>query len=226
MGIRLECGTMLEDVPLFPLNVVLFPGMPLPLHIFEPRYREMIGLCAQEERPFGVLLIKEGTEVGSPARPFEVGTLAKIVGVDRLDDGRMNIVTLGTQRFRLLQFSTEKRSYLVGDIQLLEEGASPQGLDPLARDVLGLVRRYVTMVQMVAGQELVVPDAPSEPSDLSHFVGATLRIDNLERQRLLEAESALSRLQMEKDILVRENKNLDDYLRERKQGGLGPFSRN
>src|SRR3954453_11337770 len=93
-------GPVPEEIPLFPLNTVLFPGMPLPLHIFEPRYREMIGACVRDERPFGVVLIKEGREVGEAAMPFEVGTLAKIVGVERLDDGRMNVVTVGTDRFR------------------------------------------------------------------------------------------------------------------------------
>src|SRR4051812_43493059 len=102
-----------EELPLFPLNTVLFPGMPLPLHIFESRYREMITVCSRDERPFGVVLIREGQEVGEPAEPFTVGTMARIVGVDRLPDGRMNIVTVGTQRFRLLNHSADKQSYIV-----------------------------------------------------------------------------------------------------------------
>src|SRR6266516_6539957 len=110
---------MAEEIPLFPLNTVLFPGMPLPLHIFEPRYREMIGLCSTEDRPFGVVLIREGVEVGEPAVPFEVGTMARIIGVDRMPDGRMNIITVGTRRFRLLGYTTEKKPYIVGDVEPL-----------------------------------------------------------------------------------------------------------
>ncbi|HXL19893.1 MAG TPA: LON peptidase substrate-binding domain-containing protein, partial [Streptosporangiaceae bacterium] len=76
-------------LPLFPLNVVLFPHMALPLHVFEPRYRKMIGDCLEEGHSFGVVAIREGRETG-PATPYGVGTLAKIVRIDRLDDGRMN----------------------------------------------------------------------------------------------------------------------------------------
>src|SRR5437867_720934 len=106
---------MAEEIPLFPLNTVLFPGMPLPLHIFEPRYREMIGVCSDEDRPFGVVLIREGMEVGEAAKPFEVGTMAKIIGIDRLNDGRMNIVTVGTRRFRVMSYATDRKAYIVGD---------------------------------------------------------------------------------------------------------------
>lgn len=218
---------VLEDVPLFPLNVVLFPGMPLPLHIFEQRYREMIALCAEEQRPFAVLLIREGLEVGTPATPFEVGTMAKIVGVDKLDDGRMNIVTIGTQRCRLLRLSAEKHSYLVGDVDVLEEGDPEEALDPgLAEEVATLASRYVAMVNMASGQELVSHQMPTDPAELSYAVGANLRIDNSERQRLLEAPSTAHRLRLEKDLLERENQQLDEYLQQRKRGSLGPFSRN
>ena len=75
-------------LPLFPLNLVLFPGMPLPLHILEERYRAMIGECRDTEQPFGVVLIKEGLEVGGPADPFMTGTSARIVRVEDMDDGR------------------------------------------------------------------------------------------------------------------------------------------
>ena len=79
----------LIELPLFPLNVVLFPGMSLPLHIFEERYKAMIGACSEHDTPFGVLLIKEGQEVGDPAEPFQVGTTARITEVQQLEDGRM-----------------------------------------------------------------------------------------------------------------------------------------
>ena len=90
------------ELPLFPLNSVLFPGATLPLHIFEERYKLMIGRCLQSGSPFGVLLIRSGNEVGEATEPFEVGTTARIVRVQHLDEGRMNLVCLGEQRFRLL----------------------------------------------------------------------------------------------------------------------------
>ncbi len=218
---------MQKDVPLFPLNVVLFPGMPLPLHIFEPRYREMIALCTEEERPFAVLLIQEGLEVGAPAKPFDVGTMAKILGIDKLEDGRMNIVTVGAERFRLLRYSAEKHAYLIGDIDILEDRSVGEAIPSELKDeVATLAGRYVALVNMASGQELVAHQLPTDPLDLSYAVGANLRIDNLERQELLETTSTALRLRQERDLLEREIKQIDQYLRQRQRGSLGPFSRN
>ena len=218
---------MAEELPLFPLDVVLFPGMPLPLHIFEPRYREMIGLCAREERPFGVLLIKEGRDVGPPATPVDVGTMARVVSIDRLEDGRLNIMTVGTQRFRLVNYSAEKQSYLVGDVEPIdEETVEPALVAPLAAEISSLTLRYITLLQMASGHELVPFDLPRSPVDLSFAVGATLRVHNVERQELLQAESTAGRLALEKRLLERESKRIDELLRQKSSGSLGPFSSN
>src|SRR5688500_12618252 len=90
-------------LPLFPLGVVLFPGMALPLHVFEERYRLMMGACLEGDQSFGVTLIKEGQEVGDPAIPFDVGTMARIAKLQRLPDGRMNLIAVGVQRFRIIE---------------------------------------------------------------------------------------------------------------------------
>ena len=89
------------QIPLFPLGTVLFPGGPLPLRIFEPRYLDMVSDCLRNDKAFGVCLIKDGREVGEPAQPFDVGTMAKIVDWDRTDDGLLAITALGTSRFRI-----------------------------------------------------------------------------------------------------------------------------
>src|SRR6185503_19425073 len=101
------------ELRLFPLNTVLFPGMRMPLHIFEERYRLMIRECIEQDAPFGVLLIREGEETGGSAVPHGVGTTARITQVEYLDDGRMNIFTIGQERFRLSELSTD-REYLTG----------------------------------------------------------------------------------------------------------------
>ena len=228
MGKVVPCrGRALSDeIPLFPLNTVLFPGMPLPLHIFEPRYREMIAYCSENDREFGVLLIREGSEVGEPATPFDVGTLAKIVGIDRLEDGRLNIVTVGTRRFHLLSVSTDKKSYIVGDVEPLEDAdAEAEGAASLADEVGSLLQRYTALVHAAMEQELTPLHVPSDPEDLSYLVGGALRIRNRERQRLLEAPSTVKRLEMEREILAREAQTLEEFIGQRK-GGLGPFSRN
>ena len=96
------------ELRLFPLQTVLFPGMRMPLHIFEERYKVMIRECIEEDAPFGVLLIRSGAEVGGSAIPCNVGTTARISQVEYLDDGRMNIFTMGESRFRVDHLNTER----------------------------------------------------------------------------------------------------------------------
>ena len=104
------------QVPLFPLRTVLYPGGPLPLRIFEPRYVDMIGRCMKTDSPFGVLLIKEGSEDG-PATTYEVGTLARITDWYQGSDGLLGITALGEQRFRLISSRREADGLNVGEIE-------------------------------------------------------------------------------------------------------------
>ena len=110
----------LISLPLFPLNVVLFPGMTLPLHIFEERYKAMIGDCIDREQPFGVVLIREGRESGEPAQPFSIGTTARVVSVERLAEGRLNILTNGERRFQTVDIS-QQRPHMVGQVRYLDD---------------------------------------------------------------------------------------------------------
>ncbi len=107
-------------VPLFPLNTVLFPGGPLPLRIFEARYLDMISDCMKKDVPFGVLLIRDGQEVG-PASTYEIGTLARIVDWYRGSDGLLGITAVGTHRFRLLSTERQDDGLNVGDIERLPD---------------------------------------------------------------------------------------------------------
>ena len=112
-----------RELPLFPLEqVVLFPGMPLPLRVFEERYKVMIGACQVTDQTFGVVLIRAGREVGEPAEPERVGCTARMLRIDRLPDGQMNILSVGEQRFRLLRPArVMPEGYLMGDVELLSE---------------------------------------------------------------------------------------------------------
>ena len=116
-------GERTVDLRLFPLNSVLFPGMRMPLHIYEERYRVMIRECVEEDAPFGVALIKSGPEVGSGAIPHDVGTTARILQVEYLDDGRMNIFTIGEQRFRTLAINTTGQSGHVRSAHYFDQNA-------------------------------------------------------------------------------------------------------
>jgi len=106
------------EVALFPLNTVLFPGGPLPLRIFEPRYLDMISTCLKDEAPFGVLLIRDGVEAG-PATTWDIGTLARVADWYQGSDGILGITAIGTERFRLLSAGCREDGLNVGEIELL-----------------------------------------------------------------------------------------------------------
>ena len=212
-----------RELPLFPLNTVLFPSLPLPLHIFEERYKLMIGTCVVTDNLFGVCLIKEGVEVGGPAEPFEIGTVARIAEVERLPDGRMNLMTFGTQRFRLDEV-IQREPYLVGRVVVLEPGAEPSA-DELVTDVADRLLRYLREVRGAAR----LPDRSELLADvdrLTYLAAATLGLPARERQSFLEVDSAVDRLQQARDLLRREIENARLFGRAIDGPTIGPFSRN
>jgi Lon protease-like protein len=178
--------SQVESLPLFPLHVVLFPGLPLPLHIFEPRYRLMIGQCLEADAPFGVVLIRAGREVGDPAEPYPVGTTARIVQHERLADGRLNLLCVGRQRFRIRELRTD-RPYLAADVEpLAERPTEPQAAD-LSATLTERVRGFL-------GARAPALDLPADPAALSFAVAALMPLDLSERQALLELTSTAARL--------------------------------
>lgn len=123
------------QVPLFPLRTVLYPEGPLPLRIFEPRYLDMVSECLKNDRPFGVLLIRAGSETG-PAITYSTGTLAKIIDWYQGSDGLLGITAVGQQRFRLLHTERRKNNLDVGRIRILPENKNvplPEEMKPLAK---------------------------------------------------------------------------------------------
>ena len=174
-----------SDMPLFPLNTVLFPGMVLPLHIFEERYKLMIGRCLEEKRPFGVLLIRSGAEVGGGAVPHEVGTTAIIAGVQREDDGQMHIVSIGGERFRLRSLRHDL-PYLAGDVEPwpMRGGASREarrGVEPTQ----ALLRLYLRLLEQAQGHEIKIDEVPDDPRGLALLVAITLQIPKIQIMALL-----------------------------------------
>jgi Lon protease-like protein len=199
-----------HDLPLFPLNVVLFPRMPLPLHIFESRYREMIGICLRDEIGFGVVLIKEGDEVGGPATPNAVGTVARILDVKKFPDGRLNLVTMGVVRFRILQTNTD-HSYLSGEVERWEDEMGDTTLLPRVTHVAHqLFIEYMADLMELAnaepGSKQLV--APLDPQVLSYTIATNLQISNEEKQALLEMDTVEARLRHEVTLLEREREFL------------------
>lgn len=114
-------NTVTEEIPLFPLKAVLFPGGVLPLRIFEPRYLDMVSACLRNDSGFGVVAIREGEEVAQQASIHAVGTLARIVDFDRLDDGLLGIRCLGVRRFRVMSQRLQRDRLVVGQVAWLAE---------------------------------------------------------------------------------------------------------
>ena len=184
------------QVPLFPLNTVLFPGGPLPLRIFEPRYVGMISHCMRHESPFGVLLIRDGDEAGS-ATTHNIGTLARITDWYQGSDGLLGITAVGEQRFRLLSSTRQDDGLNVGDVQLLENEPN-----------LPLPEEYQEMAAILAG---VLDDLGRLYESLDrHFDDASwvtsrfveiLPIDLEEKQRCLEKSDPVERLRIVHELL-------------------------
>ncbi len=196
-----------RDLPLFPLNTVLFPRMPLPLHIFEPRYQEMMTRCLRERIGFGVLLIREGAEVGGPAETFTVGTVARIINADELDDGKMNMLTMGVVRFRLLK-SYDTHPYMSGDIELWQdEIGNTRHLAKLTQAAQHAYINYVAQLAELMDEADAMNQiiAPQDPQVLSYTIAVNLQIPDADKQRLLEIETVGERLDAELELLDKES---------------------
>lgn len=215
-------------LPLFPLNTVLFPGQLLPLHIFEARYRQMIGECLQSGTPFGVVLIRDGEEVGDPAtEPHDVGTTAHIIQAERLEDGRLNIICVGRSRFRIQQ-TFHDRPYLRGEIDLwpwqpLE--ADPN--DPRLVQIRARLDRYLKILSDMTQTEVKV-EVPADPATLANLAASVLQIDADEKQLLLNTLSIGELLDQISPTLQRELRALQimHAARQKPPEEVTPFSMN
>jgi Lon protease-like protein len=189
------------ELPLFPLNTVLFPGATLPLLIFEERYKLMIGRCLERNEVFGVVLIRSGQEVGGPAEPFEVGTTARITRSFTQDDGRIQILTVGERRFRILR-TYHHEPYLTGEVEFLaDEDTDAPGLEETAARVRELFGEYSRLTLALNNEWTRQVGMPHRPAALANFVGGRLAVDMRTRQRLLEESSVPRRLALEERLL-------------------------
>ena len=197
-----------EEMRLFPLNLTLFPGMILPLRIFEERYKLMIGECLESDEPFGVVLIREGPEVGGPANPYKVGTTARITRVEKLELGRLNLETVGERRFRIVETVHEK-PYLKGRVEYLSEESGP-----LAEEVIGQARElfgeYIQGLAALRGGWVREKEIERDPTKLSYTIAQYLELPERARQRFLELDPAIERLQFEIPLLEGANQRIKE----------------
>ena len=187
-----------RELPLFPLpDLVLFPGRPLPLHIFEFRYRMMMNTILEGDRRFGVLMWD-----AVKGQPATVGCCAEIVQLQRLQDDRMKVLTLGQQRFRVLEYTREK-PYRVGLVEWIEDHPPTRDLRPLAKDVNQLLHDVVRLSEKLSGQEIELPEEiPDLPTELSYWIASNLHNVPDEQQALLELQDTQARLERESEILT------------------------
>ncbi len=194
------------ELPLFPLNTVLFPGMPINLHIFEPRYKLMIETCLEEQTPFGVVLIAEGTPAEGPlAKPHPIGCTAQIVQVERLPDGELDILAVGMERFQTHALDYAK-PYLVGMVEYLSLDDADPAILNRARDRLRpWVERYLDVLSQASQEvEFDPQQLPHDPVALAHLAAAVVQIPANQKQSLLAVDQPTALLQDIRTIYRRE----------------------
>ena len=199
---------MTEQIALFPLGTVLFPGLVLPLHVFEPRYRHLVQdlLAAPEPRRFGIVAIRKGSETGVDGVEalYDVGCTATLAEVESLDDGRFNLLTVGTSRFRLHALDNSL-PYFRGDVELLDESTGDESeCALLVQAVHAAFNEYVTTLLEKTGSQIELTELPDDPTILSYVVAAAIVVDMSDKQALLAEPDALRRLAAERALLTRE----------------------
>jgi uncharacterized protein len=198
-------------LPLFPLGTVLLPGAPLPLHIFEPRYRQLtvdLVTGAVPGRSFGVVAIRHGHDAGDPdgARTYEVGCTAILREARRLPDGRFDIVTWGERRFRLVDVDSSRAPYLIGTVEFVPDDDPHEGqrelLSRLATAARAAYRSYCTTAWRT--EDWHEPASDVAPHLLAHLLASDCLLTLEDRQNLLEETSPADRLRLVRRMLCRE----------------------
>jgi ATP-dependent Lon protease len=183
------------EIPLFPLpNLVLYPHIVVPLHIFEERYKLMINGCLDAGEAFGLVLLRKGTDEEREDTIHRVGVTARIVEVERLDQGRMNILCEGERRFRIYRF-TQQKPYWKGSVEFIED-REPPSAESLYEQVAELYRSVASLSATLSGSQEAELSLPDSATDLSFMVSYVLDIDSEEKQKLLEMDSTGERLRM------------------------------
>src|SRR6058998_1604998 len=183
------------EIPVFPLpNLVLFPHIVVPLHIFEERYKVMINGCIDGSEVFGLVLLRSGADEETEETIHRVGVTARVVEVERLDEGRMNILCEGERRFRIYRF-TQQTPFWKGAVNFLDD-KEHHSTEALYDQVAELYRSVANLSATLSGSEEPELVLPESATDLSYMVSYVLDIDSEEKQKLLEMDSTAERLQM------------------------------
>jgi ATP-dependent Lon protease len=194
-----------RELPLFPLPVVLFPGVPLPLHIFEPRYRQMLNDIRASNNFFGLSYFDAGSATTDLPPAGHVGCMAEVTEIQLLPDGRSNILTVGLIRYRVEGYVDRGEPYLVARVSFFEDQEENEELlTDNSRNVAETFTRIARAVRIINDERASLPDiSDTEPQRLSFLVAAAMEIDAEMKQELLELDSTSERLQRLSDMLAR-----------------------
>jgi Lon protease-like protein len=216
------------ELPLFPLNSVLFPGMPLILHIFEDRYKRMIRLCLEAQQSFGVVLIKRGVEALGPlAEPHPIGCMARIVETQNLSGGRMNITAIGQERFRILTLNDTIEPYLVGSVEDYPlVNPDPPAFAASVKKYRPVADRYLRLLAETGGFNIDPEQIPGDPIAFVYMAAVLLQVPPAAKQELLSVREAPDLLEMLRKTYIREVALLRSMLAKGGAGEEKAFSRN
>lgn len=191
---RTPSGPVVEtlDIPLFPLQTVLFPGSVLPLKIFEQRYLDMAAACMKENKPFGICLIASGEETGPAAEPHPVGTLAEIGDWEMEQLGILQITARGGRRFRILEKRLGAAQLQEARVEIIADNG-PLGVPPERQRLLPLLRR---VVGDLGPERMPEPHHFDDAEWVGYRITEILPVQNLAKQKLLELEDPLARLEI------------------------------
>ena len=183
---------MTDTIPVFPLDHVLLPGLPLPLHIFEPRYRQMLVDLDTPNAAFGIVALHGGTETSTDVDLAEIGTLAEILEKEPYPDGSCDLLTIGSRRFRIIEVDRSSKPYLQAEVEWLSEddGELPADLVPVATALFG---RYSHVLAELSSRDRDT-ELADDPLRLSYEIAARVQLPVAQRQRLLAMSSAAERL--------------------------------
>jgi Lon protease-like protein len=216
------------EIPLFPLDTVLFPGTPLQLFIFEPRYIRMMNECIEGRKPFGVALIRSGVEAFGPlAEPYYIGCSAQITQVQQLEEGKMNLVAIGQERFRILTLDRRTHPYLLGRVQPIPlENPNPARAARRMAHLRQQFDRFVQKLMQSGSNQLDLTQLPEDAIAFAYLAAAVLQISPLQKQELLtihRLDLLISRLER---YYKRELTLLDLVLSKEESLQAGGFSKN
>jgi len=194
-----------NELPIFPLPVVLFPGVPLPLHIFEPKYRQMLEDIGNFNNLFGLSYFDSSTSDRDLPSPGEIGCVAEVTETQTFPDGRSNILTIGLVRYRIESYVERGHPYLVARVNYFEDtDEDDDTLIKAAEDVADTFTRIALAVRTINDERLNLPDiSDTEPQRLSFLVAAAMEVDVEVKQELLELRSTAERLERLKNMLDR-----------------------